>query len=380
MKIGTIKGIEIKLHFSTLVIVALVGYYAASLLYSLTPSVSIFILVVVGIINGVALLFSILIHELMHSILAQRYGLKVSEIELYLFGGVSKIQEEPRTAKSEIRISAIGPITSLILGAILLLTLFFLQITYAPLIVTLFYLGYSNIVLGIFNFLPAFPMDGGRVLRAYLWKKRDNLLSATKTASRVGVGFGYGLIIFGILSLFTTGISGMWLILIGWFLTSSAKQSYVQTVYEVTLSNFQAKEIAGVPKPAMPFNLLIGDAISQYFLRYKYQYFPVVEGDKLVGIVHAEDVKKIPVQKRGEMIVGYVSRKLSDFPTAYTDESGKEILSKLNNIKSGPHLAIVVQKNNNDIIGFIGEEELVNVMRFADIKGNTSFAHSVANS
>ena len=190
MRIGTIKGIKIKLHFSTLFIVGLVGFYSAILYIDLARQanheVILLELVLVFLLNGILILLSILIHELSHSLMALRYGLKVSEIELYLFGGVSKMEEEPKTPKSELLISIIGPISSFVFGASFLV-LFFLTPIPLPawLLVTLFYSGITNIGLGIFNLLPAFPMDGGRVLRAFLWNRRKNLLSATKTASKV---------------------------------------------------------------------------------------------------------------------------------------------------------------------------------------------------
>ncbi|MFW9784562.1 MAG: site-2 protease family protein, partial [Candidatus Heimdallarchaeota archaeon] len=259
MKIAKIKGIQIKLHFSTLLIVALVGFYASNFYSALTPGASIIEIVAVGIINGIIILLSILLHELSHSIIAQKFGLDVTEIELYLFGGVSKIEEEPRTPKSEALIAIVGPLSSLIMGGLMLIG-FFLPISIpAFLAVTLFYSGFSNIGLGIFNLLPAFPIDGGRVLRAFLWNRRKNLISATKSASRVGVGFGYGLMAFGLFQIFTSGlINGIWLMIMGSFLRSTARQSYVQTINEVTLSNIGVKEILSKPKRNLeiPFEIL----------------------------------------------------------------------------------------------------------------------------
>ncbi|MEJ2252604.1 MAG: site-2 protease family protein, partial [Candidatus Lokiarchaeota archaeon] len=163
MKIAKIKGIDIKLHLSTLIIVALVGFYAGSEYYILTKSLDWLILIVIGLITGVIMLASIVIHELMHSIVAQRQGLKVSEIVLYMFGGVSNIEEEPKTPGSEIMISAVGPLSSLVIGAIFI-TLYYIPIRFfnialSPgLIVILSYTGFSNLLLAGFNAIPAFPL------------------------------------------------------------------------------------------------------------------------------------------------------------------------------------------------------------------------------
>jgi Zn-dependent protease len=367
VKIAKIKGIVIKLHLSTLLIIALVGFYASNFYTALNPSAPIIEIIAVGLINGIIILLSILIHELSHSIVAQRYGLDVTEIELYLFGGVSKIEEEPRTPKSEALIAIVGPLSSLIIGVLMLIGFFQPIPIPAFLAVTLFYSGISNIGLGIFNLLPAFPIDGGRVLRAFLWKRRDNLISATKSASRVGVGFGYGLMVFGLFQIFTSGIvNGIWLMIMGSFLRSTARQSYVQTLNEFTLSNISVKEMLSIPKSNLeiPFELLISDAVREFFIPYQKSYFPVIKGDQIVGIVHINDIKKIPIQQRSKFGVGYIMRKISEFPSIDDDQTGKEVLKKFNSIRDLPKLLIVHEKDHKQLLGFIGEEELSSSLRY----------------
>lgn len=371
VKIAKIKGIEIKLHLSTLVIVALVGFYATSFYAALIPNAPIIELVTVGVINGMIILFSILIHELSHSLVAQRYGLKVSEIELYLFGGVSRIEEEPRTPKSEALIAAVGPLSSLLIGAIMLIAFFLPASIPAFLSITLFYSGISNIGLGIFNLLPAFPIDGGRLLRALLWKRRNNIISATKSASKVGVGFGYGLMIFGVLQIFTFGlINGFWLIIMGSFLRSTAKQSYEQTINELILSSISVKEMLYMPKRNLeiPFDMLISDAVREYFITYKKSYFPVLKGDEIVGIVHIADIKHLPIQQRSQYIIGYIMRRISEFPNIEEDQTGKEAMKKLHQPGEKPHIVIVREKDNEKLIGFIGEDELRSSLKYWSLR------------
>ena len=221
MKIGTIKGITIRLNISTLLIIALVGFSAASFYDQMVEGIGLVELILVGILNGVILLASILLHELSHSLMAQRYELNVTEIELYLFGGVSKIEEEPRTPKSEMIISVVGPATSLLIGGALF-GLYFLPIAVPSfLVVTFFYSGLSNVILGIFNMIPAFPMDGGRVLRAFLWNRRDDIVSSTKSATTVSKFFGYGFMVLGFIQMILFfSFNAFWFILIGMFLNS----------------------------------------------------------------------------------------------------------------------------------------------------------------
>ncbi|MHA1148076.1 MAG: site-2 protease family protein [Promethearchaeota archaeon] len=368
MRIGKIRNIDIKLNISTLLIVGLVAFYSASLYLDLeSTEVSLLELFIVGIINGIILLVSILLHELMHSIMAQKYGLKVREIELNLFGGVSKIEEEPRTAKSEFIISGVGPLTSLILGGIALL----ISLLPLPLpkfiIFTLFYSGFTNIILGIFNLIPAFPMDGGRVLRSILWQRRKDLISATKTASRVGVFFGYAFIFWGIAQIFLFGvISSIWLIFIGTFVISSAKNAFTQTLYQLQLSQINARDIIRIPKVFIPYEMSIQEALHRYFMVYKFPYFPVIQGALIVGIIHVDDIKKIPNAYRFQTLVGSVMREISEFPQVQSDENGKDVLTLLNNMGDIPHIA-VVEDENNRLIGFIGTEDIVTALKYAQL-------------
>ncbi|TFF85534.1 MAG: site-2 protease family protein [Promethearchaeota archaeon] len=370
MRIGRIYGIEIKLHISTLLIVGLVGFYAATLYNSLTGSLNIPILITIGIINGFIMLFSILAHEIMHSIVAQKYGLNVSEIELYVLGGVSKIEEEPRTPKSEFIIAVVGPLTSMILGGILI-GIVFLPINYSAFIfITLFYAGFSNITLGIFNLLPAFPIDGGRLLRSFLWYRRKDLVSATRTASKIGVFFGYGLIFFGVLqSLFLGLFNGFWLFLIGLFLISSAKNAYKQVKVNNQLSQFNAHELSKIPDAIIPFNTFVSDAIRNYFMRYNRDYFPVSQGNKIIGIVSIEDIKNISPEMRQRYIIGYLAQNLDNFPTIYESERGDNVMNKINTNEMKPNLLIVKSKDDdNHIIGFISPKDLSSAIKLTELK------------
>ncbi len=374
MKALTIKGIKIKFHFSTMIIVGFVGFYAATYYKSSVPNVSIWELILVGLINGIVILFSILIHELCHSIMAQRYGLRVSEIELYLFGGVSKIEEEPKTPKSEFIIAGVGPLSSLLIGGGGLLIVFILTPINLPawLIFTLFYSGIMNIGLGFFNLLLAFPMDGGRILRAIIWKKRNNILSATKTATKIGKFFGYSLMILGSIQMILGWLGGLgglfggfWLILMGLFLISSAKKSYYSAVNEGVLSNITIKDLLSSQKLVIPFVIQLNEALRDYFTIFKQNYYPVVNEGEFIGIVHLDDIKRIPLEQRSELIVGDVMKKFSEFPSIYEDfpGTGKDVIKILNDIELEPRVLVVREKEHQNIVGLIDEEELIKAVK-----------------
>lgn len=373
MKIGTINDIEIKLHYSTLVIIGLVGFYAGSYyLNQITGEFNIFLVIIVGIASGLLMLFSILAHELMHSLTAKRYGLGVSEIEFHMFGGVSKIEEEPKTPKSEFWISLVGPVTSLILGTILIGILIFSTQIFGstfPLFlnVILMYSGISNIGLGFFNLLPAFPMDGGRILRAYLWKRKKSLLRATKTATKVGRVIAYILIGIGIIETFILGIfGGLWLVVIGWFLSSTSKRAYSQTVLQVKLSNLKAGEIFTDLEPSIPINTPISDAIRNYFLKYKQSYFPVDDNGEITGIINIERIKDIPVEKRAQTTIKDYFRSISEFPTLNEKESVMKAYKKISTLEYKPKIIIVDDDTGNNI-GLIGKKEIKNSLEISKL-------------
>jgi Zn-dependent protease len=369
MKIGKVNGIVIKLNLSTFLIIGLVGFSAASVYFNLVVNASLIELITVGVISGVIILLSILIHELMHSFLAQKYGLIVSEIELYLFGGVSKIEKEPETPKSEMIIAIVGPLSSIIIGFSFIAILFLFPFALPPILyISLLYTGISNVGLGIFNLLPAFPVDGGRVLRAILWYKRGSILSATKTASRVGSFFAYGLMAYGILQAFMFGLfSGFWLVLIGSFLNRQTKQAYIQVKNESMLSSFLAKEMISLPKLEIPFDMLVSDAVRKYFMVYKKKYFSVIQGDKIVGVIHINDIKKIPFDQRDISIVGYVMRKVSGFPSVDERELGNEAWKMLVLTKNNPRLIAVKETYGETILGFIGEDDIASSLQFCQL-------------
>jgi len=368
VKIAKIKGIEIRLHLSTLLIIGLVGFYATSFYISIFPQASIFELIIIGLANGLIILFSILIHEISHSLVAQKYGLGVSEIVLYLFGGVSKIEEEPKTPKSEMIIAIVGPLSSLLVGGSMLLVFSLPIHLNTVVLITLLYSGISNIGLGIFNLLPAFPIDGGRVLRAFLWRRRKSLISATRSASKVGIFFGYSLMIYGVLQILTFGIiGGFWLIIIGSYLKNSARQSYAQILTNVSLSKLSVREILNLPKLRIPFNTSINDAIKEYFIPYDKSYFPVIQGNEIIGIVHISDIQKISKMRRSEYIVGYIMRRLSEFNLIDDEKNGKEAMIKIRKLENKPHILIVKDKKNNKLIGFLSEEEIFSSLKINNL-------------
>ncbi|MHA1724896.1 MAG: site-2 protease family protein [Promethearchaeota archaeon] len=365
MKIGTIRGIDIKLHFSTLAIIALVGFYAGYFYLDLVPTASILELIVVGFFNGIIILFSILLHELMHSLAAKSYGINVPEIELYIFGGVSKIESEPPNAKSEAIIAGVGPLSSLLLGLSFFIASLFGDALPSMLTVSFLYSGITNMGLALFNLIPAFPMDGGKVLRAFIWSRKNDFLRATMISSRIGRVFGYGFIFFGLYQVFFFGlINGIWLILIGSFLNNSARRSYIETLNDYRLSRIHVKAMLNPGKLTIPHDMIISDAIREYFIPHDKPYFPVTIDGEIIGIIHIDDIKKLSVEERAFKTIGKLTRSISNFPTITGDKTGMDVVKAMRTMGDYPHLVVVREGDDEHILGFIGRKELISSLRF----------------
>ncbi len=295
-KVGRLAGIELAIHPSWLVIAFLVTYSLAEFqlpAQSAGWSTTAYWLVAVA----TALLFfgSVLAHELSHALVAQRLGLKVEGITLFIFGGATSIDEDSRTPREEALIAVAGPAASIAIGLALLGANLVVDQPQAAAL--LGWLGFINILLGLFNLIPGFPMDGGRVLRAILWRLRGDRLVATRNAALVGRVFAYLLIGFGVfLALRPGGIfSGIWLALIGWFLSNAAEATAAQAGVERSLKGVRVRDAMDLEPASVSPNLPVADLVQERLLRGEDRSFLVRHDDGgLAGIVTLGDVRRLP--------------------------------------------------------------------------------------
>ncbi len=318
-KLGRLFGIDIRIDWSWIFIFLLITYSLAALEFSnprrygdWSPALR------WGTAIVAALLFfgSVLAHELAHSIVAKARGLPVSRITLFLFGGVSNIEREPSSPATEFVMAIVGPLTSLVLGIIFLVlgsasvfatgrllglpSLLFGRLD--PISALLLWLGPVNILLAIFNMVPGFPLDGGRVLRSILWAITRNLKRATRWASWIGQAVAWLMILAGIsmafgvnIPLLGTGLpAGIWLVFIGWFLNNAAAQSYRQVVLEDLLGGIQVSTLMRANAVTVPPSISINELVYNYIMNTDERAFPVLDGDRLVGMVSLGDVRQIP--------------------------------------------------------------------------------------
>jgi Zn-dependent protease len=297
-----IKNIPIKLHFTLIFIFVFLSWsLSVGFMPHYYPNLTRTEYVVMGVTGAIILFFSVLVHELAHSILSTKYGVKVNQIVLFIFGGISDIKEETRDFRKEFKIAVIGPLTSFGLGGIFLS--FFLLITfisterieaetYVQVLKGVLLYGFIvNILLGAFNLLPAFPMDGGRMLRAALVRWLD-YQRATKISVQVGIIISFVLIGLGIVVIIRTSpIGGLWLILIGWFIQSGAKAYLQQFELSNLLKDMRLKDIMNKNFVSVKPDLSIRNLISDYFDVYRKGSFPVIDDQSLLlGMVTTDDI------------------------------------------------------------------------------------------
>ena len=315
--VGRIFGIRITIDWSWIFIFVLVIWNVGTAVGNLHPLWGLATIWGVSVVAALLFFASVLAHELAHSLVARAQGLPVRTITLFLFGGVSNIQREPHSPGAEFLMAIVGPITSIVLGVVFSVlggvsagTLVQVVGTpmagfarLSPLATILLWLGPINVLLGLFNLIPGFPLDGGRVLRSLLWAATNNLRTATRWASWVGQAIGWLLIIgglamiFGIqLPFFGTGfLGGLWLAFIGWFLNMAAIQSYRQVVIHDLLEGVPVARLMRTTVPTVPATISISDLVHEYVMRTDERAFPVLrDGDHLAGLVCLDDVRKVP--------------------------------------------------------------------------------------
>ena len=310
---------------------------------------------------AVGLFGSIIVHEFAHSLVARRRGMPMKGITLFIFGGVAEMGGEPPSAGVEFQMAIVGPLTSAAIGIIGYLLYRAGQNSWpAPVTGVVHYLGWINWMLAIFNMVPAFPLDGGRVLRSAIWHYRGDLTRATRIASQVGEGFGILLIAAGLVSLFMGNVvSAIWWFILGMFLRSAAEQSYQQVLVRTGLEGEPITRFMTAHPVTVPPNISVEDLIDNYIYRYHHKMFPVVTGeDHLAGCVTAQAVSAVPREEWRQHSVQELMRPCSPDNTIAPDADAADALTKMSRtglsrlmvVDHGHLLAIVALK---DLLDFL---------------------------
>src|SRR5260370_18707435 len=267
-RIGKIAGIEIDINVSWIVILVLLTVSLATGWFpQLYPGGSTATYWVVGLISSLLLFVSVLLHELAYSIVARRRGLTVKNITLFIFGGVSNIEQEPKDPGIEFQVAVVGPLTSILIGVVCFLLQLPLRGTNSPLEEILYYLAVTNVLLGVFNLIPAFPLDGGRVLRSIIWRISGSMRQATRAASITGQFIAYLFILLGIWLFFAGSIlNGIWLGFIGWFLLSSAQSANSQVMLASVFNSVTLGHVMNPTPTTVPANISLQQLVHPYLL------------------------------------------------------------------------------------------------------------------
>ena len=339
LPLGTVGGIPVRVNWSAAVIFALIAFGLAAWDFpAVNPHQAPLTYVLAGVLTTAVYLASLLAHELAHSLVARRYGVTVKSITLWLLGGVSELGGEAPDPAAEARIAGAGPLTSLLLGGIFI-GLAALAGTGHParasipgvLFTALAYLGVSNVVLAVFNVIPAAPLDGGRLLRAVVWWRTGDKVKATVWASRSGQVFGWICIAGGFYVFFLTrDWTWLWFALIGWFLVGSATAEAQQAVLAGRLRGIRASQVMTPDPVTLPGSMTVSEFLDDYLFRARHQGFPVTgDGDTVTGLVTLDRIKHVPASQRDRTRLADIACPLADIATASPQDPVADLLPRL---------------------------------------------------
>jgi Zn-dependent protease/predicted transcriptional regulator len=352
-------GFEVRIDLSWIIIAVLVAWSLSTGLFPVYfNNLSIETYWLMGIIGAAGLFLSIIFHEFSHSLVARRYGMSMKGITLFIFGGVAEMGDEPPSAKVEFLMALAGPLSSILLAA----AFYGISVLGSgagwsePVNGVLSYLASINALLAAFNLLPAFPLDGGRMLRAALWGAKKNLRWSTRIASAIGSGFGILLIILGVVSVFNGNfVGGMWWFLIGMFLQSAARMSYRQLVTRRALEGEVVRRFMNTSPVTVPSAATIENFVEDYVYRYHFKMFPVVNNGELLGCVTTRAATGIPRERWDEHRVVDVTEHCSEENTVRPDDDAMRALS----LMSKKRLSRLMVVEGGHLVGVITLKDLL---------------------
>jgi Zn-dependent protease/CBS domain-containing protein len=314
-----------------------------------------------GAAGALGLFLSIIFHELSHSLVARRFGIPMRGITLFIFGGVAEMSEEPPSAKAEFLTAIIGPVSSVLIAAVFYGILQVGESFGWPMAVNgvLFYLVWVNFILALFNLLPAFPLDGGRVLRSALWSWKKDLRWATMISSRIGSGFGVLFIAWGLWEIIRGNfIGGLWQSMIGLFLRGAAQSSYRLVVTRDVLSGLKVGRFMATDPVSVPPGITLQDFVEDYLYRYHHQIYPVVKDGELTGCITVRKLKDVARDEWSHRLVGDMAASCEEAMVVGPDMDATEALGIMN--RTGNSRLMVVE--NGRLVGIVTLKDLSEIL------------------
>jgi Zn-dependent protease len=377
LRVGSISGVQVVLDWSLLMIFTIISFdlgmrvfpswhsdWAPGLRWALALAAAALFLV------------SVLLHELSHALVARLRGVPIRRITLFLFGGVAHMDRDPDTPGSEFLIAIAGPVTSLLIGigaAALGVSLSGVDLAAAtatgdplalraalrsvpPLATLLLWLGPINLMLALFNLIPGFPLDGGRVLRSLLWAATKDLTRATRWASGAGQFVAWGLMALGLLEIFAGAfVSGLWLVLIGWFLNNAAKLSYQQRLLHASLRDARVADVMNTRIAHLPPDLPLSELVRDHAFSGEQRVFPVESDGRLLGLIHVSDVRKLDPAEWSSVQARDLMSPTAEMAKLRPEESAEQALERLRN---GYTDQLPVMQDSQ-VVGLVGRGELL---------------------
>jgi len=318
LSLGRVFGVQIRAHWSLLLIIALITFnLGGAFLAALHPHWGPGLRWAVALSAAVLFFVSILLHELSHALVGRALGVSIQSITLFMFGGMAHVEREPDRPSSEFWMALAGPLASILIGIVAIalgvqlsgavgsattsdeLLVAMQQLT--PLGTLLLWLGPVNLILALFNMLPGFPLDGGRVLRALLWWLTRDLVRATRWASLIGQLVAWTLIAAGVSMIFgftipllgRGAVQGLWLVLIGWFLSNAAQAAYQRVLFDLAVKGLPVRQLMDTHVETVPPNLSVGSLLHERLLHTEQRCFPVAQNGRLEGLICLEDIRRV---------------------------------------------------------------------------------------
>ena len=373
LRLGSILGFEIRIDLSWFVIFFLVFWSLSIAVFpNQFPELSRGVHLAMGMAGTLLFFASLLTHELSHALVSRAKGIPVAGITLFIFGGMAWATREPDSPEDEILIAGVGPLTSLGLAALFqLATLLAVFANWGPAVVGVAgYLAFINLALAIFNMIPGFPLDGGRVFRAAAWKATGDKAKATRWAVGGGRAFGTVLMVLGgIQALAGSPLGGLWLVFIGWFLRNLAGSSLQQQVLHDLLAGFVAADLMSPQPEVVSPRLPLEELVRDHFMRLRFGSYPVMDDGQLVGMVTLEDVKKMPAEDWPTSRVAHAMTPLHECAVIAPNTTVEASLQEMSHPQAGGRALVV---DRGQLVGIISASDVSQwVQRLRAVEGLT---------
>lgn len=371
IRLGRIFGVRVGLNLSVLVILGiLVVGLATGQFPTVYPGRSTVAYVLAALAASLLFFVSLLAHEIAHAVVAQRNGIAVEGITLWLFGGVAQLKGEPASPGADFRIAVVGPLASLAVAIVSGLTSAILDVAgVSDLVVGVFaYLAVVNVMLAVFNLIPAAPLDGGRVLRAGLWAWRGDRVRAAITAARAGRIFGYVLVALGFLQVVVgAGLGGLWLVLIGLFLVNAATAEEQQTRVAEVLQGIRVSDVMTANPVAADPDESLDRFISETAWTHRHSSYPLIGPDgRLLGLATLNRIRAVPANRRQATTLKDIACAPDDVPLTRPDETLIELLPRMRGCSDG---RAVVVDDDRRVVGIVSPSDISRAVQLPDMQG-----------